>query len=232
MEKEIEWDYSLNKGPESWINLCDDYHQACTKYMQSPIALAKSKITNNLTQDALEIEYECDDFQIQWSKHTFHFIPKSKNNKVYFDGKYFYLDDIHFHIPSEHSLENAVYPIEFHFVHHSQENEPLVIAVLFKKIVGNEELLQIEESCTTINWDLRKKSLRLNPKVFIPQLVNYYAYYGSYTTPPCIGDVHWIVFSTVSSLFSRTILKLMKEKGWTSNNRPIQKQEQKKIWHT
>ncbi|MBO0439331.1 carbonic anhydrase [Enterococcus sp. DIV0212c] len=232
MEKEIEWGYSLENGPDTWINLCDDYRQACNRYMQSPIALAKDKVTNQLEKDTLTIEYLCDEFQIQWSKHTFHFIPKSNKNKVYFDRKCFYLDDIHFHIPSEHTLDGQVHPIEFHFVHHSEADEPLVIAVLFKKIVGNEELLQIEESCTTINWDLRKKNLKLNPSVFISKPVEYYAYYGSYTTPPCVGNVQWIVVSKASSLFSKTILKLVKEKDWASNNRPIQPQEQKKIWHT
>lgn len=226
--QKIFWNYSSN-GPEKWATLCTDYYEANQKYMQSPIALEKQKITNQWNKSQLSFDYSSQKFEVQWDYHTFHFSPQTKENRVRFLGKWYVLKDFHFHLPSEHTLNGQLLPIEFHLVHFSEDGEALVIALLFEQILPDNPFLP------SISLGLHESSLKVTEIDFqniLPEKLDYYVYEGSFTTPPCIGNVHWIVFSTTQNLHSSELLLFLKEIHWRDNNRPIQKQYQKRIWHT
>ncbi|SJZ52436.1 carbonic anhydrase [Pilibacter termitis] len=225
-----EWDY-LENGPHRWEELCDEFKFACQKHMQSPIALSTEKVTNSLDKDFLQLHYEEDIYKIRWSKHTFHFLPKNKKNRVKFNDNWFYLEDIHFHLPSEHSIDGKSYPIEFHLVHYSKAREVLVVAVLFDCIQNTFRGGKASREHSVFEWVEGCDEVEIDLSQFILSKSSYYAYYGSFTTPPCRGDIHWVVFSEIASLSSRTLFSFLEKYGWRKNNRPIQEQLQKKIWY-
>lgn len=228
--EEIFWDYSSN-GPDKWPDLCPDYHNACEKYLQSPIALNKNSVTDRWKAEPLAFDYSPQQFLVQWYSHTFHYSPLKKNNRVKFMQEWYTLEDLHFHLPCEHSLNGKSYPIEFHLVHYSKSGHVLVIALLFEHIFSNDKNLD-DSPCLSLGLhSATSKIVELDLQKYLPQNPAYYLYDGSFTTPPCIGNVHWVVFSQLQDLYSSELLLFVKEIGWKGNNRPVQKQLQKRIWY-
>ena len=107
------------------------------------------------------------------------------------------LHSFHFHLYSEHRLQNRQYPMELHLVHKNlnkddHENENLVIGILFDYIDGKE------------NKFLKDINLADETKIKSASILNlinkddtFYYYKGSLTTVPCTENVNWIVFKDV-----------------------------------
>ena len=110
------------------------------------------------------------------------------------------LHSFHFHLYSEHRLQNKQYPMELHLVHKNlnkddHENENLVIGILFDYIDGKE------------NKFLKDINLADETKIKSASILNlinkddtFYYYKGSLTTVPCTENVNWIVFKDVRSM--------------------------------
>ena len=127
------------------------------------------------------------------------------------------LHSFHFHLYSEHRLQNRQYPMELHLVHKNlnkddHENENLVIGILFDYIDGKE------------NKFLRDINLADETKIKSASILNlinkddtFYYYKGSLTTVPCTENVNWIVFKDVRSM-SYNQFKKFKEWVESSNS--------------
>jgi carbonic anhydrase len=127
------------------------------------------------------------------------------------------LHSFHFHLYSEHRLQNKQYPMELHLVHKNfnkddHENENLVIGILFDYIDGKE------------NKFLKDINLADETKIKSASILNlinkddtFYYYKGSLTTVPCTENVNWIVFKDVRSM-SYNQFKKFKEWVESSNS--------------
>jgi carbonic anhydrase len=127
------------------------------------------------------------------------------------------LHSFHFHLYSEHRLQNRQYPMELHLVHKNlnkddHENENLVIGILFDYIDGKD------------NKFLKDINLADETKIKSASILNlinkddtFYYYKGSLTTVPCTENVNWIVFKDVRSM-SYNQFKKFKEWVESSNS--------------
>ncbi len=144
-----------------------------------------------------------------------------KGDSLLYKNEVFHLKQIHFHSPSEHTVNGVRFPIEIHFVHASSNGNYTVLSVLGRE--GREEdtfnffdayvHLKPGESMVT--------DKKVNLKKVNPGIDSYYAYEGSLTTPPCSENVNWILFKNRLVLSSRTI-KLIKENMPINNYRDTQ----------
>jgi len=110
------------------------------------------------------------------------------------------LHSIHFHLYSEHRIENTQYPMEMHMVHKNMnktdiENQNLVIGVLFsfKNDIENKFLNDMSLADENEIKDASITSL-------INEKNSYYYYKGSLTTTPCTENVNWIVFRDIKDM--------------------------------
>ena len=125
------------------------------------------------------------------------------------------LHSIHFHLYSEHRIENKQYPMEMHMVHknmnkNDKQNENLVIGVLFdyKNDINNNFLDEMNLSTEKqINDALITDIINKNDE--------YYYYKGSLTTVPCTENVNWIVFKKVRDMSFNQFNKFRK---WIENS--------------
>ena len=107
------------------------------------------------------------------------------------------LNSFHFHLYSEHRIENKQYPMEMHLVHKNLNkedslNENLVIGILFdyKENIENKFL-------NDINLAEEKKIKDASIIDLINKNDAFYYYKGSLTTIPCTENVNWIVFKDI-----------------------------------
>jgi carbonic anhydrase len=127
------------------------------------------------------------------------------------------LHSFHFHLYSEHRLQNKQYPMELHLVHKNLNkddsiNQNLVIAILFdyKDNIENKFLKDINLA----------KEKKINDASIV-DLINkndaFYYYKGSLTTVPCTENVNWIVFKDIRSM---SFEQFNKFKNWVEKSNP------------
>jgi len=125
------------------------------------------------------------------------------------------LHSIHFHLYSEHRIENKQYPMEMHIVHKNMKkddklNENLVIGILFD--YNNDEENKFLEN---MNLSSEKKIKDASILNLINKNDEYYYYKGSLTTVPCTENVNWIVFKKIRHMSFNQFNKFRK---WVENS--------------
>ena len=137
--------------------------------------------------------------------------------EIYLNGTLFKyrVASFHFHLYSEHRIENRQYPMEMHIVHKNtdntdKENENLVIGVLFdyKDNVENKFLndIHLSEQKTISNASFLELISQNDP---------FYYYKGSLTTVPCTENVNWIVFRDIRTM---SFQQFKKFRNWTESS--------------
>ena len=125
------------------------------------------------------------------------------------------LNSFHFHLYSEHRIENKQYPMEMHLVHKNLNkedslNENLVIGILFdyKENIENKFF-------NDINLAEEKKIKDASIIDLINKNDAFYYYKGSLTTIPCTENVNWIVFKDIKSM---SFEQFNKFKNWVEKS--------------
>ena len=92
-------------GPEYWGNLAGA--ESCgSDTSQSPINLAQATITNTLPELHFDFDSGCSSWIQGANDHNYNikFAPDCLNLTLTLDEERFYLDSLHFHSPSEHTI--------------------------------------------------------------------------------------------------------------------------------
>jgi len=220
---DVHWTYAGETGPDHWAEL--EPKSQCTGKAQSPVNIIrtttvpavsdawplelhypKSTLLRSVTNDGHSIKY---DFE--------------QGDEIAFKGVRFGLVQLHFHEPSEHTLNGVRYPIEMHMVHFSEElSRYTVLAVLGY------------EGKPSPGYDWLEAYLPLSPgqtkpieqpfdlaSVLPATLTPRFHYEGSLTTPPCSENVNWVVFEQPFML-SEGQVNLLKQNMPTNNYRGVQ----------
>ena len=154
-----------------------------------------------------------------------------------YNGNRLQLDHIHFHSPSEHTLEGVHLDAEAHLVHKDAEGSLLVISVLLQltEVANNPFMDQIwtagGENIRTGVKTRASCAAGINPyNTLAPTDHSHFAYTGSLTTPNCDTNIKRMVFET-PMLISAKDLELIRAASRArknaiihasgDNNRPI-----------
>jgi Carbonic anhydrase len=221
---DVFWNYEGLTGPNHWHELCEWYADGAKFPLQSPIALAKK--LSFTSSDLLTLNYVSEKFTEKEFKNTIHFLPYDTRSFLIFEGVEYHLTDIHFHLPSEHSIDGNFYDLEIHLVHTNDKNENLVLASLFNLIDKDCKAEDIPDS----TWDFLKHEEWFNPSIFLPERKSYFNYLGSLTTPPTFGPVQWFVFDQVRNM-PKAYINLFKEEILENNHRPLQDGKNRKVFY-
>lgn len=188
---------------------------------QSPINITQVVKSPNVSFD-LRPNYQAQDFTIKNNGHTIVFdAVNSAQGVLNINGTRYELLQFHYHIPSEHTVMNAYYPLELHFVHKNANDGLAVVGVLVDKGGENAQLAKI---LTNLPTDSHTQGMLkgFNVASIMPTDSTTYAYDGSLTTPPCGEQVQWLLKSTPihASASQLAVLSAL----YDGNNRPIQPQ--------
>jgi carbonic anhydrase len=206
------WTYEGEEGPANWGELSDEYSLCATGEQQSPIDLSTG---SDVEGDTLELDYGTVEEHVTDTGHTFQLVADA-DAEVEYNGVEYTLLQMHYHDPSEHTVDGEAAPVEFHFVHQDDEGNLLVIGVLGTE--GAENAAYDTFVAGTEASEDTSGSADL--PAMLPESLDHFAYSGSLTTPPCTEGVQWVVLQTPVELSSEQIAQL--QEAYPHNARPVQ----------
>jgi carbonic anhydrase len=208
------WTYEGEEGPEHWGELSTDYELCETGQEQSPIDLSG---TSPVVEDELELDYDEIQEHVVDTGHTFQLVADDAAT-VEYEGTEYSLVQMHYHDPSEHTVDGEAAPVEFHFVHADKDGNLLVVGVM--GIEGAENAAYEAFIDATANGSEEEVAGSVDLAAMVPADLRHFAYEGSLTTPPCSEGVQWIVMETPVELSAEQISDL--EAAYGHNARPVQ----------
>mmetsp|Transcript_4354 Transcript_4354/g.8534 ORF Transcript_4354/g.8534 Transcript_4354/m.8534 type:complete len:679 (-) Transcript_4354:298-2334(-) len=143
---------------------------------------------------------------------------------------------VHWHTPSENTIDGKSFPLEAHFVH--QFDDPLlhgtyhrlaVIGLMYELGECNEFLDKFWDEFPTNKGTSAYTGdpFDLSNKLTYELQQGYWHWYGSLTTPPCTESVSWNLLKKTETVCQRQVDKLQQalaqtQNGVSVNNRVVQ----------
>lgn len=211
------WEYSGKKGPKYWAKLNAEFAMCEIGQNQSPINIES---TIHAALKPIRTIHKFPAKEIVNNGHTIQ-VNFQEGNIIVLDKTLFKLKQVHFHAPSENTINGKNYPLEAHFVHADNNGNLAVIAVMFKEGDANPTLTEFwAQAPKKIDQTVTLKG-RFTPNTLIPTKQQYYRFNGSLTTPPCSEGVRWIIIKTPMTA-SREQIDTFERSMRHHNNRPVQ----------
>lgn len=222
------WGYTGENGPAQWGEISKAYATCQTGINQSPIDI-QTATTNKLGLPALSIQYVDGPTRFRSINHTLQAtMSRYTANYINIDDKIYYLKQLDFHAPSEHTLNGRTYPLELQLVHKNQHGDIAIVAVMFDIDEPNQAIQNLWESFPTMTDNSMPIFSPVNINQLLPDDKTYCRYSGSLTTPPCTEGVTWAVLKTPVALSAEQLDKFHYIVG-PANNRPLQPLNERKI---
>ncbi|GAA1750758.1 carbonic anhydrase family protein [Kocuria aegyptia] len=215
-EAPAQWSYEGATGPQHWGELEDEFTTCGTGAAQSPINVPGDPV---LSSEPIELDYTASDFQARDTGHTVELESTSPQN-ITVDGTEYTFKQMHYHAPSEHTLDGVNYAAEFHFVHQSDDGDLAVIGVLAAEGEDNPAWSLVIEAVPAAQDEDSAEVTGLALSSLLPESLDHYEYDGSLTTPPCSENVRWLLLQSPIELGTTQISEL--RSAHSDNNRPTQ----------
>jgi len=209
------WSYGEDEGPKEWASLDERYAMCEQGLNQSPINITGA-IEAKLSPLVLEGTSKATTFVNNGHSVEAAF---AGGNTLTIDNKKYNLKQVHFHTPSENTIDGKSFPMEAHLVHASGSSLA-VVAVMFEVGADNSVLNKLLRNLPENKDDSNKLKSTITGYEILPANKDYYRFSGSLTTPPCTEGVKWFVLKTPVSI-SKSQLKDFME-VMPKNNRPVQ----------
>ncbi len=208
------WNYAGANGPENWHKVNDAYSQCATGNKQSPIDISAKTPMQSF---GLNLLYGVSSGLMTDLNLSAHFNIEGDHTMVLESSK-FRLKEIHFHSPSEHTINGLKYPLEFQFTHSDANGKTSILTTFVEKGKNNVEYDKLISSLSKQNAQRDFSELKL--KNLLPNEQKYWRYSGSMTTPPCSEGIDWVVLAKPMELSESQIESF--RSVHTNNARPIQ----------
>ncbi|KAM0843960.1 hypothetical protein ACQ4PT_057374 [Festuca glaucescens] len=195
-------------GPENWGKLSPAYKECGEGKAQSPIDIVTANAVPNPSLDNLTRVYaptdatlnnNGKDITMTFEDHDGHSVAPGTILVCNPDGsmKAFGFKMIHWHSPSEHTIDGQRFPLELHLVHASEDGHLAVIGILYK--IGDHDAFydQLEDKLRELKTEHRVAAGLVELKSLQKRTGSYFRYMGSLTTPPCTENVIWNILGKV-----------------------------------
>lgn len=211
------WSYDGDEAPQNWSKLSADFHLCEQGKTQSPIDI---KDALQVHPRPLNVSYGLPPVNVINNGHSVQ-VNVREGDFVTLDGEKFVLQQFHFHVPSENTLNGKSFPMEAHFVHMDADGEIAVVAVMFETGAANAELEKIWQQMPEKTGETVPLKSAVSLTGLLPKDLTHYRFSGSLTTPPCTEGVRWVVIKQPQTL-SEAQLEKLQHALHHANNRPVQ----------
>ncbi|KAF3772918.1 Alpha carbonic anhydrase 1 [Nymphaea thermarum] len=231
--------YTGSNGPDKWGSLRPEFAKCSTGKLQSPININRSEAVGNSELASLVRDYS-QTANASLVDRGFNVAVKWEEDAgvLSIDDKNYTLKSMHWHTPSEHTLDGMRFPVELHLVHESDDGSISVVAILYAYGDADPFLEQFvepfgrmaNETCSE-DEDVEIPVGQVKTRSMSRGTRKYYRYVGSLTTPPCTENVIWNVLGKVRQL-SKDQAKMIKSPlgmAYKNNSRPLQPLNGRKV---
>ncbi|GMJ12205.1 alpha carbonic anhydrase 2 [Hibiscus trionum] len=236
-EREFDYSESSEKGPRHWGELKKEWHACKTGKLQSPI---------DMTSDRVEVFQKSEDLQMMYKpaqsiiKNRGHDIslqwPNKDAGSIKINGTEYFLQQAHWHSPSEHTINGTRYALELHMVHQSNDpnvkNNIVVVGLLYDFGSPNHFLSLLVGNISTMIDQIHEKPMGvIDPSLIERGCNKFYKYIGSLTVPPCTEGVTWIINRQTASVSKEQVHAIREavHDYAEENARPLQRLNKRKI---
>jgi carbonic anhydrase len=234
---DLSWSYDGHNGPNMWGSFDGD-HICGSGISQSPISIETGKAAglSNVSIDpalqSIPVQWKPSQLSILNNGHTLQ-VVYDPGSTITWEGHTYTLQQFHFHSPSEHIVNEKEYPMEVHFVSTAQQSEGLkvlVVAVMLKAgshspILGHT----LDHAPSTVDTTpITISGSPIDATLLLPHDMNYFAYTGSLTTPPCTEGIQWIIMKKPMEVAVEQVHQFQ-SLFHGPNNRPIQPLNERKV---
>ncbi|GAB3158289.1 carbonic anhydrase family protein [Myceligenerans halotolerans] len=200
-QEDVHWAYGDgDHDPAHWGELDDAFALCADGSRQSPVDLPAEAPDSD---DEIHLEIEDTEGVVADTGHTFQLtVGEGDGTSLTYDDEEYHLVQMHYHVPSEHTVEGDPADVEFHFVHQSEDGGVLVLGLMaeegeatpamqpFIDAVNAGDETDTDEEADT---DDEGTETALDLSTILLDDSSAYSYGGSLTTPPCTEGVHWLV---------------------------------------
>lgn len=183
---------------------------------QSPIDIVPERVLPGAAP--IEIRFEHDANFVRRTDHSLevHFTEGSVLSR---SGVVYRLHQLHFHTPAETLLAGLPHPVETHFVFEGDLGCFLVVAAFMRAGRSNPALKDLLAHVPD-RFDAPAPFPSFDPHLLLPERLGHWAYTGSFTTPPYLEPVEWVVLKDAAEASAEEISALEALLGM--NARPVQ----------
>ncbi len=210
------WSYEGEEGPEHWGELDPSYALCADGSAQTPVDIV-SPSTAELADP--ELAYEAGTAEVENTGHTIQ-ANAAPGSALRLGGDEYPLAQMHFHAPSEHTVDGVHSPVEAHFVHKTEDDRIAVVGVLLTTGESPNEAWQPFIDALTVEEGGENAEAGVDWRAMLPADASTIRYRGSLTTPPCTEDVRWLLLQQPVALSAEQIDAF--ETAYSGNNRPVQ----------
>jgi len=187
------WGYKGASGPAHWGDMKPDFSLCKTGKTQSPIDI-RSAAASNLAP--LKFQYKEGPLKIIDNGHTIQ-VNVASGSYLVANGDQYELLQLHFHKPSEETINGKRYDMVAHLVHRNWQGNLGVVAVLLTQGKDNGIIKTIWDNIPPESGkEVTVSGKTLNVDGLLPASRAYYTFAGSLTTPPCTEGVTWFVLKS------------------------------------
>ncbi|KAF8116227.1 hypothetical protein N665_0020s0079 [Sinapis alba] len=231
-EDELEFNYEKGgeRGPEKWGTLKPEWKMCGNGTMQSPIDLTNERVFIDHNLGSLRSHYSPSNATLKNRGHDIMLEFKGGNAGIgiIINGTEFQLQQLHWHSPSEHTINGKRFVLEKHMVHQSKDGRIAVVAFLYNLGRPDSFLLSLERQLKRITDILESEEFvgLIDPRIINFKSRFYYRYLGSLTTPPCSENVTWSISREMGTVTLKqlNLLRVPVHDQSNTNARPLQRQ--------
>ncbi|KAL6647471.1 hypothetical protein ACP70R_014908 [Stipagrostis hirtigluma subsp. patula] len=234
-EREEEFSYvpGEENGPEHWGAIKPEWAACGTGRMQSPIDLSHERVSLVRSLGYLNHSYRAAEASIVNRGHDIMIRFQGDAGSLVINGTAYYLRQLHWHSPTEHTVDGRRYDMELHMVHESAAKKAAVIGILYEVGAPDAFLHKLEPFIRRIadRRDREEHVGVVDPRGARGRASVYYRYMGSLTTPPCTEGVIWTIVKRVRTV-SKHQMELLRDAvhdDMEKNARPVQETNHRDI---
>ncbi|KAL6870713.1 hypothetical protein ACP4OV_014561 [Aristida adscensionis] len=196
-------------GPENWGKLSPAYRLCGDGKRQSPIDIVTKQAAATHNLDSLSRTYAAANATLISNGHDIMMSFEGAVGAITVAGKAYSLEKLHWHMPSEHTLNGRRFPLEMHLVHRSGDSALAVIGVLYELGGADAFYWQLKEKLAEMARDRcdfaggeesRVAAGLVQMRPLQKRTGSYFRYSGSLTTPPCTENVVWNILGKVRQI--------------------------------
>lgn len=216
-------------GPENWGKLSPAYKLCGQGKQQSPIDIVTKQAVPNANLDTLNRTYAATAATLINDGHDITMTFEGKVGTVMVNGKAYSFEKMHWHSPSDHTINGQRFPLELHLVHRSADGALAVIGILYQLGAPDSFYYQLKrqlgdmakDRCSFGEEESHEGVALIHLRSLQKRTGSYFRYTGSLTVPPCTENVVWSVLGKVRQI-SKEQLQLLKAPLPGNDARPTQ----------